>query len=196
MSIITGNEADAPTLLTQPLNYYGNAQRFIAIHADRARYCHALNAWLIFDGTHWKIDRIDAARALAQDVMLEFAGQAMKSGNDTVAKFAGASLNSQRITAAMREAQPHLAITSDMLDADPWLLPFENCTVDLRTGAQRPHRREDLLTKLVRHCYRPDATCEKFLAFIRQVVPKLESYLQKAIGYSLTGVTLEKAVFI
>ena len=193
---IKGDVGGTPSLISQPLNDYGNAHRFIAMHGDRARYCHALNAWLIFGGTHWMIDRIDGARALAQGVMLEFARQAMKSGSDTVAKFAGACLNSQRITAAMREAQPHLAITSDMLDADPWLLPFENCTVDLRTGAQRPHRREDFITKLVRHCYRPDASCERFLAFLRRVVPRLESYIQKAVGYSLTGVTFEKAVFI
>jgi putative DNA primase/helicase len=139
---------------------------------------------------------VDAARALAQDVMLELARQAMSSGNDPVAKFAGACLNSQRITAAMREAQPHLAITPDMLDADPWLLPFDNCTVDLRTGSPRPHRREDFITKLVRHRYTPEATCERFLTFLRRVVPRLESYVQKAVGYSLTGITFEKAVFI
>jgi hypothetical protein len=101
-----GNSGMSPSLITQPLNDYGNAQRFIAIHGDRARYCHALNAWLIFGRTHWTIDRVDAARALAQDVMLELARQAMNSGNDVLAKFAGACLNSQNHGSNARGTAP------------------------------------------------------------------------------------------
>jgi putative DNA primase/helicase len=96
----------------------------------------------------------------------------------------------------MREAEPHLIVTVDQLDREPFLLNFKNGTVDLRTGEIQPHKPEDLITKLVPHCYRPNAACPQFLKFIRRVLPGLEDYLQKALGYSLTAVTSEKAVFV
>jgi putative DNA primase/helicase len=128
--------------------------------------------------------------------MLEFARQAMSNGSETASKYAGNCLNSQRITAAMREAEPHLIVTVDQLDREPYLLNFKNGTVDLRTGEIRPHNPEDLITKSVPHCYQPAAACPRFLQFIRRVLPGLEDYLQKALGYSLTAVTSEKAVFV
>jgi putative DNA primase/helicase len=183
-------------LLCQPLNDYGNGQRLITLYNSRLRYCPALKTWLVYTGSHWSIDRIDAARRLAQDCMLQFAQQALASGSDATSKFAGSCLNSQRITAAMREAQPHLVVTVDQLDCDPYLVNFQNGTVDLRTGEMRRHAPGDLITKIVPHEYQVDAECPRFLDFVRQMLPGLQDYLQKALGYSLTGVTSEKAVFV
>jgi|ERR1017187_1303523 putative DNA primase/helicase len=194
-----GSNADrtaVANLLEQPLNDYGNGQRLIVAHGGCLRYCPAFKTWLVYTGSHWLVDRVDAARRLAQAAMLEFARQAMISGGETASKFAGGCLNSQRITAAMREAQPHLVVNVDQLDCDPYLLNFKNGTVDLRTGEIRSHKPEDLITKLVPHCYHPDAACPRFLKFMRRVLPRLEDYIQKALGYSLTAVTSEKAVFV
>ena len=184
------------SLLTQPFNDYGNGQRLILAQGKRLRYCPAFKTWLVYTGSHWSVDRVDAARRLAQEAMLEFARQALSSGAETGSKYAGLCLNSQRITAAMREAEPHLIATLDQLDREPYLLNFKNGTIDLRTGEIRRHSPEDLITKLVPHCYQPDAACPWFLKFVRRVLPGLEDYLQKALGYSLTALTSEKAVFV
>ena len=193
----TGSSAPpATTLLLQPFNDYGNAQRIILTYGTRLRYCPAFKKWLVFTGSHWSVDRVDAARRLAQEAMLEFARQAMSSGTETSSKYAGSCLNSQRLTAAMREAEPHLIVTVDQLDRAPYLLNFKNGTVDLRAGEIRPHRPDDLITKLVPHRFQCDATCPRFIEFIRRVLPGLEDYLQKALGYSLTAITSEKAVFV
>ena len=184
------------SLLGQPFNDYGNGQRLIMAQGKRLHYCPAFKTWLVYTGSHWSVDRVDAARRLAQEAMLEFARQAMSHGSETASKYAGSCLNSQRITAAMREAEPHLIVTVEQLDREPYLLNFKNGTVDLRTGEIQPHKPEDLITKLVPHCYQPNATCPEFLKFIRRVLPGLEDYLQKALGYSLTAVTSEKAVFV
>ncbi len=184
-------------LLQQPFNDYGNGQRLISLFGQSLRYCHAMHSWLgFFDDTHWEIDRKDATRKLAQETMLEFARQAMNGGNEGAAKYAGSCLNSQRLTAAMREAEPHLAVSVDELDTDPFALNFSNGTVDLRTGIIRAHRREDLITKWIPRRYRPATECRTWRRVVSRVLPGLEDFFQCAVGYSATGITSEKAVFI
>ncbi len=189
----------APELLSQHFSDYGNAQRVITLHGADLRYCHAFNKWLVWDGQRWVVDDGERARDLSQHTILEFARQALAAKNETAAKFAAGCLNSQRISNALREAQPHLAIRPAELDTHPDVLNFLNGTVDLRTGGLRPHRREDFITKVVHHDYRPGAKCPLFLAFLERVTanhPGLIGYLQKAVGYSVTARTIEKAVFL
>jgi putative DNA primase/helicase len=72
-----------------------------------------------------------------------------------------------------------------------------NGTLELDTGKLRPHSREDYLTKLVHVDYTPDAQCPRWLTFLKEILGEhLVDYIQRALGYSLTGSTTEKAVFI
>src|SRR5262249_39111951 len=95
---------------------------------------------------------------------------------------------------------------------DPYLLNFVNGTVDLRTGELQPHNRGDFITKLVHYRYLPGAECPRWRAFLDEVMGgggldagsaaahecagRMVDYLQRALGYSLTGCTIEKAVFV
>jgi putative DNA primase/helicase len=194
-----------PDLLPQHFYDAGNADRLIAFKGKDLRYCHATNKWLVWDGRRWEVDESERARASAVETTLEFLRQAIAAKNEPATEFAKRSLNSGRITNMLREAQPHLALPPDQQDQHPYLLNFLNGTVDLRTGELHPHRHHDCLTKLVHYNYNPDAECSLFLATLTQLMggeknPKraenLVNYLQRAIGYSLTGVTDAKAVFI
>ena len=85
------------------------------------------------------------------------------------------------------------------LDRDPWLLNASNGTIDLRTGTLQPHRREDLLTRCIPVAYDPDAACptwDSFLARIMAGNANLISFLQRAVGYALTGVIREHVLLI
>ncbi len=189
----------APELLSQHFSDYGNSQRVIAVHGADLRYCHAFAKWLVWDGRRWAVDDGERARDLSQETILGFARQALAAKNETAAKFAASCLNSQRITNALREGQPHLAIRPAELDRHPDLLNCANGTLDLKTGRLREHRRDDFITKLVHHDFLPGAKCPTFLAFLERVTtnhPGLVGYLQRAFGYSLTGHTIEKAVFL
>jgi putative DNA primase/helicase len=89
-------------------------------------------------------------------------------------------------------------------------LNFNNGTVDLKDGRLYPHDRGQFISKMVKYAYRPAATCPTFLRFLERIMgitpdasegqlqraERLIAYLQKAIGYSLTGTTCEKAVFL
>ena len=85
------------------------------------------------------------------------------------------------------------------LDADPWLLNVSNGTLDLRTGELRPHRREDLITKLAPVEYDPEAKhpiFERVIAHVTGGDEALGRYLQRAFGYTLTGDTSEEKLFL
>jgi putative DNA primase/helicase len=96
----------------------------------------------------------------------------------------------------LAQSDPRISITTDKLDLNPWALNFLNGTVDLRTGNLRPHRKEDFITKLVRCNYIPNLEGPGWLYFVRQTFGDLVDWIQKAVGYSSTGVTNEKAAFL
>ena len=188
----------------------GNAERLIAVHGSDLRYNHDFAKWLVWDGCRWSIDGAEEARKRAQDTMVDLLRQALATGNKDLVSFATRSLKSPQISYALREAQPHLHISTEELDSDPWLLNFANGTLDLRNAQLRPHQRQDFITKVVHHNYRADAECPAFIRFLERIMgggpdaseagleraERLMSYLQKAFGYALTGITSQKAVFI
>jgi putative DNA primase/helicase len=84
------------------------------------------------------------------------------------------------------------------LDKDHWLLNMMNGTIDLHTGQLRPHRREDLITKLCPVHYDPLAKCPRWTTFLKEIFaphPDIIPYTQRAVGYSLTGDTREECLF-
>jgi putative DNA primase/helicase len=190
----------------------GNGQRLIKMHGEKLRYCADLRDWLIWTGTHWATDQTETVRKLTQQTLLEFGIQAITHGSDSLAKFAVQSRKSTRVSNAMLEARPHLAVIPSQLDRHPYHLNFLNGTVDLRTGELSPHDPSQFITKLVHYNYNPKADCPVFKNFLAEITAKpdaseadeesalrsasLGRYLQTAFGYSLTAITREKCVFL
>jgi putative DNA primase/helicase len=91
-------------------------------------------------------------------------------------------------------AQADTAIDLSRMDTDPWLFNCANGTIDLRTGALRTYRREDLNTKMSPVAYDSMAPAPRFEQFIQEIfAPHLEliPYVQKLIGYAMTAETRE-----
>lgn len=212
-SFATSNQDSAamgPSLLTQLFNDTGNAERFVALHRNSVRYCYVFKSWLIWDGRRWARDESERVRQLAKSTVVEFLRQAIDSKNEAAQRFARSSLETKRIDHLLREAQTDLAISPAELDQHQHLLVFMNRTVDLRNGELGPHEREHYITKMVRFDFNPNATCNGFLAALHRLMGggpdaselqqnragRLVGALQKCFGYSLTGATIEKVVFI
>ena len=70
----------------------------------------------------------------------------------------------------------------------------------LRTGRLiDPARREDLITKLAPVLFDPNATCPIFDGFLDRIMggdELLKSYIQRLVGYSLTGATQEQILCV
>lgn len=80
-----------------------------------------------------------------------------------------------------------------------WLLNVLNGTIDLCTGSLRPHAREDYITRCVNVDYDPDAKCPTWERFIHQVFggnAEIIAFVQRAVGYSLTGKIVEHVLIV
>ena len=121
-------------------------------------------------------------------------------------RWAESSRNRGRLTNMLAEAQRRLVVKPEQLDVHPHLLNFSNVTVDLRTGEARAHNRADYITRRISFPYRQgNETCPRFLAFLNWAMDaerdperarRMVDYLPMCLGYSFTGLSKEKAIFI
>ncbi len=174
------------------------ARRFTSRHYDDFRYVAAFRRWYIWRKTHWIHDESKATfDAIRQSCRLDL-GLALtsitKEGDRkrTRERLGGAATIAavERLVSADRAH----AITSDFLDADPWLLNTPAGTVDLRTGRLQPHDPRDLCTKVT--AATPSGECPMFLRVLERVLPdpRERDYLQRFVGYMATGVIKEHVV--
>ncbi len=98
------------------------------------------------------------------------------------------------------------------LDRQTWSLGVANGVVDLKTGVMRPDSRDEFVTKRCPVNFHPAAKSPHWDRFISEItaVPNgvhngknkpvlrqhLAAYLQRALGYCLTGDTREQVMFI
>jgi putative DNA primase/helicase len=172
------------------------ALRFADKHADKLRYVAAWGKWLAWTGTHWEVEKTLAVYDLARKICREAARQC---NNQTQAR----ALSKAKIVAAVEmlaRSDRRIAATIEQWDADPWLLNTPGGVIDLRTGQRRPNQPGDYMTKIT--AVAPGGSCPLFLEFLAKVtnespdaVGGLIDYLQRVLGYALTGDTREHALF-
>ena len=101
--------------------------------------------------------------------------------------------------AGLKLAKHALLLEHEAINPDPWLFNCRNGTLDLRTGQLQSHAPADLITHLAPVIYDPDATCptwEQFLLEVFAADPAMVAFIQRAIGWCLTGVVQERAIFL
>jgi putative DNA primase/helicase len=201
----TAFTVSAPQTTHVHLTDLGNAKMLVARHGQNVRYVPLWGKWLVWDGRRWAVDDTRAVERYAKETVLAMhAAWARVEDDDRRCKLLRHALRSQdvaRLKAMVEVArsEPGIPVTPDNLDADPWLLNVQNGTLDLRTGELRPHRREDLMTKLAPVAYEAQAAAPTWEAFLHHIFggdADLIRFVQKAVGYSLTGSTQEQCLFI
>ena len=84
-------------------------------------------------------------------------------------------------------------------DNNNWVLTVENGVLDLRTGQLLPFDRRFNSSKRTSIRYDPLATCPRWETFLQEVFnfdEELIRYIQRAVGYCLTGETSEQCLFL
>lgn len=182
----------------------GVSDRFIAAHPDDYRYDVHQGRWLKWTGCVWEGDDTGLvyrdARGTVNRLKREFADCA---DEDEAKKLLGlwrtCSTNT-KLKAIVDGASyaRGIRVLAEELDAHPWLLPVQNGVVDLRTGELSPSRREYLNTRVCDVEYDPAAEAPNWVAFLEKVQPdpQVRAFLQRAVGYTLTGDISEQVFFL
>lgn len=185
-----------------------NARRLAQLYGADLHWIEPWRKWLAWDGRRWTIDaekRVDAmAMKVSDEVWRRTAELLPIVDRGTVyelIQFARRSASAHGISAmlSLAKSEPGIPILPDKLDTDPWALNVQNGTLDLRTGELRPHDRADLITKLCSIEHDPAAKCPNFESMLATIMAEhdgLITFLQRAVGYSLTGIVTEQVLFL
>lgn len=184
----------------------GNGERFVRQHGDDVRYVYAWHAWMEWARTHWRRDPGDGvmrrAKLTVRSIYTEAAAELDPRRRKELATWASTSENEKRVRAMLFTAQSDAAAPVDSFDREDLLFNVENGTLDLRPcpeGRLHAHRRGDWITKVAPVGYDPAATCPRWLEFLATLFSgqaALITFVQRALGYALTGDTREQCFFV
>jgi putative DNA primase/helicase len=164
------------------------ALEFADRHRNELRFDHEFGKWFRWNGKYWERERTKLAFDWARQLARELASASPGKQISKVA-FAGG-------VERFAQADRAFAVTSEIWDRDPWLFNTEAGTIDLRTGRMSPYNWHDYITKIAP--VSPGGTTPTWLAFLERVTggdQSLIDYLQRVVGYCLTGSTQEHAMF-
>lgn len=195
----------SPVADDEHLTDLGNARRFVAAHHKKVRSILVQrHPWLVWQGSRWEPDVTGEVERMAKLTVRALYKDAAECTDDDrrdeLLKHALKSESSPRIRAMIELAstEPEISLTPEQLDANPWLLNIHNGTIDLKTGELHEHRRGDYITKLAPVFYDEKAECPRWEQFLAEVLDgntELIEFVQRAVGYSLTGDVREQVLF-
>jgi len=190
--------------------YY--AESFVKDHGQDLRWCYDMEKWIVWNGKRWEIGKdhlVDEkmeqyARRMKEEIFMaknvfmdnsEFDEKDLKRMINRATKIS--NISCQR--SVLEYSKRYLPIEARDLDLDIYLLNFKNCTVDLRTGEQLPHSREDYITKMIPYDYNHKAKAEQWPKFVDEIMgydAEMVEYLQLAMGHACNGSTDEQSLFM
>jgi putative DNA primase/helicase len=182
----------------------GNARLLVRWHGHLFRHVHPWKKDLAWDGQRWLEDNTAEVERLAKKTVGRLFAEAAADSDErrraALVEHALLSEDVRRLKAMMvlARSEPAIPALPADLDRDRFLLNVSNGTVDLKSGQLRPHRREDLITKLAPVEYDPDAKYplwEQFALWAMSGKVAMLRYLQRVAGYCLTGSVDEQCLW-
>ncbi len=184
----------------------GNGRRLVDSFGPAVRYTPGLG-WFHWDGGYWKPDVENLEmRELAKKVAPIIASEVVHYLDDAdkqseVIRWAQQAKSNARINGAIESAtsDPRVHVGVEAWDSDETLLGVANGVIDLRTGELLKGRPDLYITRRAPVAYNPgirNVRWEQFIDFATGGDKELQEWLQKAAGYSLTGLRTYDIMFL
>lgn len=198
-------EEDGGQVGKRTLSDTGNGRRLVDVFGQGIRYTPGLS-WFQWDGNYWKPDSeslgvTELAKRLAPIIASEVEKYEDNDKRNEVVKWAQQSKSNGRINASIESANsdPRVYVDVNAWDADPYLLGVLNGVVDLRTGEILRGRPDLHITRRAPVAYNPglqNVRWNQFLDYATGGDKELQDWLQRAAGYTLTGLRKYDVMFL
>ncbi|EAG5019689.1 DNA primase [Listeria monocytogenes] len=182
----------------------GNAERFRDKFHDIVRFSYINKGFYYYDSKVWKYDNVGAVKTLVDDVIKDMKSEFAYMDNESDAekafmKHLKATRSNKGKTNMLKEAQHLMPVLPDEFDRYKYFLNTQNGYINLQNGELINHDRQKMFTKIsnIEYTDKIDAPLwQEFLNDIFAGDKELITYIQKAVGYSLSGSTSEQVMFI
>ena len=194
----------------------GNAERFCDLWGEVTRYDVGRGCWMLWSGTHWEPDAKGDARnrmvKVAKHILnvdVEVHRLASRHPDDWDAiqhrklKKEGQRLHTVAALDAglkLASCHPNLATLNSQFDQSPMEFNCLSGVINLATGALMPHTPRHLHTHIAPVALAPAGIeCPRWMQFIDEIMcgdKELVAYLQRVVGYILTGRMDEQCFFV
>lgn len=170
-----------------------------------AKYVRERSDWFFFDGNRWVVDKKMSAysqvRTYLRSTVIAMMSEAVGDKAFAAAKRSAESILSSSGVSAVEtvaRSNPKSAASIEDFDTNLMLIGTPSGTVDLATGELREGRRADMITHTVTIAPAETGSVpKKWLEFLDYALDgKLDviKFIQRSLGYSLTGSIQEHAV--
>jgi len=193
----------------------GNAERFVNYWGETTRYDSDRGTWMIWRGTHWETDSCGQAlhrtTLVAKNIIpMEVAAIRKKGDLDVwddikikdLKKEAARLHRTPAMLAALTVAKvlPEMRTRTSQYDAHPMKFNCLSGVIDLPTGQLLPHKPEDMHSRIAPVELGPvGSECPRWMQFLSEIMcgdAELVAYIQRVVGYIMTGSVREQCFFI
>ncbi len=189
----------------------GRAELFAAIHDGKLLYGQESKKWFYYNGKFWVAGGQGQALYLTKEIheIAEAWYTSLPPPQSEIERAERAeqapwiekclTARCRRTMLSLAATEPNISVSVTAFDRDPLLLNCANGGVNLVTGKLSPHDPKWRATKMAPIGYDPDAQCPKFKEFVLDFCSgdqKMAEWLQRALGYSLTGDTGEQILIL
>ena len=183
----------------------GNAHRLYDKYGKILKYSYNRKKWYFWTGKVWTLDESGEVKKLADDICEDLKKEAWNIQDDDLQeqalKFAKRTAGSTAKESMVKECQHLYDIPAAPEDFDSYT-DFMNCQngiVNLRNGELMPHDANFMMSKISNAEYdlrhnRP----ERWLKFLDDVTAgdkELQEYIQRSVGYSISGSNKEQCAY-
>lgn len=185
----------------------GNAQRFIDIFGTLVKYSYIDKQWFTYNGSYWEQDKTGEVLKFVDMLVDGMKNEKISIPDDMDQdkaleawnKFLKKSRSNNAKKALVNEVQHHVPVLHDEFDKDKTLLNTANGYVDLTNGILADHDIKKMFSKQTAVEYTDKIDAPEWEKFLNQIFANDRdtiNYVQKAVGYSLTGSTKEQVMFL
>lgn len=189
-----GRKPVAFTRQRRQMTEFGNAERMLDAYGGGLCYVPELGAWYSWTGVYWQRAPEVHMEHLAKETIRALPDEAKTIESDAErAEFFKFCAISQRAVmvrnmVTLAQSDPRVVVSTNDMDADPFLLGVDNGAVDLRTGRLLAPSKDHYITTTTHVAYTPGAAAPLFEQTVADVFhgdADMVAFFQRLIGYSI-----------